>query len=359
MKPTSEQEKQLLVNSDCARYAYNWTVAQLKEWHPGDPRRSKFDLAKELRALYKTDELVWMQQGCSQAIKQAVYDADIALQNFFHGRGYPKFKSRHRCMPKFYVRPDRLKVDTMRVWIIKVGWVVTSEQLPRGITFSNPRASFDGKYWYLAVGVENDEAVIPATGEVIGVDLGIKVFATVSDGRTYPNISKSRRVRQLTMRLKRAQRKQARRYTKNKGKESSQNHRKAKAQVRLIYRKIAGIRKNHCHQVTADLVRTKPSVIVIEDLNVSGMLKNHRMSRAIAEESFAEFRRQLAYKSERNGIVLQMADRFYPSSKRCSVCGRTKERLSLGERIYRCECGAVLDRDQNAAINLARLATAH
>ena len=342
------------VNADCARFAYNWTVAQFKEWQKGDAQRSRFDLAKQLRQEYNSqEERKWLKRGSSQAIKQAVYDAHRALLNFFGGAGFPKFKSRHRTLPKYFVPSEKVKVDTMRVNLPKLGWVSTSEQLPRKTKLSNPRVTFDGKYWYLAVGAEGTEEAPKANGEPIGVDLGVKVFAKVSDNRSYPNIAKSREARRLMKKLKRAQRKQARRYRKG---ESSQNYRKAIAQVRRIHRKIAGVRSNHCHHVTADLVRNKPSVIVIEDLNVRGMMKNRRLSRAVAEVSFAEFRRQLAYKCEANGVELQAADRFYPSSKICSGCGRIKERLSLGERIFRCACGMEIDRDLNAAINLAKLA---
>ena len=347
------------INADCSRYAYNWTVARFKDWKKGDPQSSKYDLAKLLRAEYNdpNGDKRWLKQGSSQAIKQAVYDAYSALQNFFHGSGYPRFKSRHRCWPRFFVPVEKVRVDTHRVILPKVGWVVTSEQLPRAAKFSNPRVSYDGKYWYLAVGVEFGEEPQNTTNEPIGVDLGVNTFATVSDGRAYKNIAKSKEAKRLERKLKRAQRKQARRY--KKGKESSQNYRKSVAQVRSIYRRIASIRNNHCHQVTADLVRTKPRVIVIEDLNVDGMLKNHRLAKSIAEVSFAEFRRQLEYKCEWNEITLQAADRFFPSSKICNVCGNVKKRLSLSERTYHCEvCGAVINRDLNAAINLAKLAKA-
>ena len=282
----------------------------------------------------------------------------MRYKTFFHGSGFPRFKSRHRCQPRFYVPVEKVRVDTRRVNLPKVGWVVTSEQLPRNAKFSNPRVSYDGKYWYLAVGVEAEAESQKAVNEPIGVDLGVNTFATVSDGRLYKNIAKSKEVKRLERKLKRAQRRQACRY--KKGKESSQNYRKSVAQVRSIHRRMANIRNNHCHQVTADLVRTKPRVIVIEDLNVDGMLKNHRLAKSIAEVSFVEFRRQLEYKCEWNGITLQAADRFFPSSKICNVCGNVKKRLSLGERIYHCEvCGAAINRDLNAAMNLAKLAEAH
>jgi putative transposase len=160
----------------------------------------------------------------------------------------------------------------------------------------------------------------------------------------------------LTKKLKSAQRKRTKRFKKG---EVTKNYLKAKRTEQSVHRKIANIRNNACHQMTADVVKTKPSVIVIEDLNVSGMLKNHKIAKAIAEVSFAEIRRQLEYKCRLNGIELKVADRFYPSSKTCSVCGSKKEALSLSERTYHCEhCGTVIDRDLNAAINLAKLAEA-
>jgi putative transposase len=354
LKPTKQQEEQLRINADCARYAYNWTVALFKEWQKGDPHRSSYDLAKQIRVEYNSGELAWLKRGSSQAIKQAVYDAHRALLNFFRGNGFPKFKSKHRTNPKFFVPVEKVKVDTMRVNLPKLGWVVTAEQLPRKSKFSNPRVSHDGKYWYLAVGEEHQEEIPRTKGKPIGVDIGIKTFVTVSDGRIYPNIAKSKRAKMLAKKLKRVQRKQARRYRKG---ESSQNYRKVIAEVRSLHRRIANLRNNHCHQVTADLVRNKPSVIVIEDLNTKGMMKNHRLARAIAEVTFAEFRRQVEYKSEANGIEIMLAGRFFASSKMCSACGSIKEKLSLGERIYKCECGLTIDRDLNAAINLAKLAS--
>jgi putative transposase len=238
----------------------------------------------------------------------------------------------------------------------KVGWVVTSEQLPRKAKFSNPRVVNDNKYWYLTIGMEATAETVKPTGEPIGIDLGVKALATVSDGRVYQNSAKSPKVKKLVNKLKQAQRKRAKRFKKG---DVTKNYLKAKRAEQTIYRKIANIRNNACHQMTADVVRTKPSVIVIEDLNVSGMLKNHKLARASAEVSLAEIRRQLEYKCQLQGTELKVADRFYPSSKTCSVCGNKKETLSLSERTYHCEhCGAVVDRDLNAAINLAKLATA-
>ncbi|MDR0957639.1 MAG: transposase [Clostridiales bacterium] len=244
----------------------------------------------------------------------------------------------------------------MRVKLPKLGWVITSEQLPRNTKFSNPRVVFDNKYWYITVGVEVQVTNTKPTGKPIGIDVGIKILATLSNGMVYENPAKLQKVKKLTKKLKSEQRKCAKKYKKG---DVTKNYLKAKRTVQRIYRKIANIRNNACHQMTADVVKTKPSVIVIEDLNVSGMMKNHKLARAVAEVSFAEIRRQLEYKCRLNGIELKIADRFYPSSKTCSVCGNKKDTLSLSERTYHCEhCGTVIDRDLNAAINLAKLATA-
>jgi putative transposase len=344
-------------NANCARTAYNWTVSKFKNWKKGDPYQSKFDLAKELRSEYNNNpDFQFYKAADSQSVKQAVYDAHTALMNFFHGRGFPNFKHRHRCLPKFFIIADRISVGTMQVKLPKIGLMPTSEQLPRNAKFYNSRVSFNNKYWYLSVGVEIHPAVSNSNGDHIGIDLGIKTLATLSDGRVYENPAKSKKVRKLTKKLKSAQRKRAKKYKKG---DVTKNYLKAKKHEQHIYQKITNIRSNACHQMTADVVKTKPSVIVIEDLNVKGMLKNHKLARAIAEVSFAEIRRQLEYKCQRNGIELKVADRFYPSSKLCSVCGCKKEKLSLSERTYHCEhCGATIDRDLNAAINLAKLAVA-
>ncbi len=224
--------------------------------------------------------------------------------------------------------------------------------------YTNPRISFDGKYWFISVGVEKEKPVIELTGESIRIDLGIKDLAICSNGMTFKNINKTGVVKQLEKRLRRLQRRVSCKYLKNK--EGSKfvktgNIIKLENQIRLLHRKLANIRSNHIHQATNMIVKSKPSRVVMETLNIKGMMSNKHLSKAIAKQCLYEFKRQMKYKCEFNGIEFIEADKWYPSSKTCSGCGHVKKRLSLSERTYICEeCGCVIDRDYNASINLSR-----
>lgn len=246
----------------------------------------------------------------------------------------------------------------MLVLIEKVGWVKTSEQIPINPTYTNPRISFDGKYWYISVGIEQKMPNIELTEEILGIDVGVKDLAICSNGIKYKNINKTKTVRNLEKRLRRLQRKVSRKYQKNK--EGSTfvktcNIIKLEEDIRLLHRRLSNIRNNHLHQTTTEIVKTKPSRIVMETLNIKGMMKNKHLSKAIAKQGLYEFKRQIKYKCEFYGIKFIEADRFYPSSKLCSKCGNKKAKLPLSVRVYTCEeCGLKLDRDYNAALNLSR-----
>ena len=243
-------------------------------------------------------------------------------------------------------------------------------RIPKGTHYKNPRISFDGKYWYLSFSYEVPEISVELTDLVIGVDLGIKTLVTLSTGEFIENINKSRRVKQLEKQLRRKQRHLARQLQANtKGYLTTENgNRKpiykwslelcsniqeTKRKIKLIYRKLHSIRLNHLHQTTSYLVKQLPKGIVIEDLNVKGMMKNRYLAKHIQNAMFSEFRRQLEYKCLHYGIQLVVANRFYPSSKTCSYCGNIKSKLNLNERVYKCSsCGLKKDRDLNAAENL-------
>lgn len=250
------------------------------------------------------------------------------------------------------------------VLIEKVGWVKIKEQIPMNVKYTNPRISFDGKYWYISVGIEKENPIVELTNESIGIDVGIKDLAICSNGMTFKNINKSKEVKRLKKVLKRKQRKVSRKYEMNKIKKGGVNRCqykktnniiKLEKEIRLLHRRLSNIRNNHLHQVTTKIVKAKPSRVVMETLNIKGMMKNKHLSKAIATQCLYEFKRQMQYKCEFNGIEFVEADKWYPSSKICSECGHKKSRLSLSERTYICEeCGAVIDRDFNASINLSR-----
>ena len=270
----------------------------------------------------------------------------------------PRFKSKRKSKKSFYNDNIKLKVKEGKlVNIEKVGWIKTNEQLPIGVKYSNPRISYDNKYWYISVCIEQYEIQEELTDVSLGVDLGLKDLAICSDGTVYKNINKNYGVRKIEKRLQRLQRQVSRKYEKNKkGKEyvKTKNIVKLERQIQQIHRRLANIRNNYLHQTTTSIVKAKPYRVVIEDLDVSNMMKNKHLSDAIRKQGFYEFKRQLEYKCKFRGIELVVADRFYPSSKTCSHCGEIKKDLKLKDRVYKCRCGFTIDRDLNASINLSK-----
>lgn len=271
---------------------------------------------------------------------------------------FPKFKSRKNSRSSFYNDTEKRKIKTNKVLLEKVGWIKTKEQIPMNIKYTRPTVSFDGKYWYLSVGIEQESPVLELTDESIGIDVGIKDLAVCSNGMIFNNRNKTKKVKKLEKKLKRLQRKVSNKYEKNKKGviyQKTNTIKKLEQEIRIVHRKLNGIRKDHTHQATTKIVKTKPSKVVMETLNISGMMKNRHLSKAIQQQNLYEFKRQMEYKCKFYGIEFVEADKWYPSSKTCSECGHIKKQLSLSERTYICEeCGAIIDRDYNASINLSR-----
>ena len=357
--PSEIQEQKLWQSVGTARFIYNWTLARQEEnYKNGGKFISDGVLRKELTVLKKS-ELNWLSEVSNNVTKQAVKDACNAYKRFFTGLSdKPRFKTKKRSKKSFYNDNVKLKVkDNKLVNIEKVGWIKINEQLPIGVKYSNPRISYDNKYWYLSVGIEQEEVKEELTNVSLGIDLGLKDLAICSDGTVYKNINKTYVVRKIEKRLKRLQRQLSRKYEQNKkGKEyvKTKNIIKLEKQIQQVHRRLANIRNNYLHQTTTNIVKTKPYRVVIEDLAVSNMMKNKHLSDAIRKQGFYEFRRQLEYKCKFRGIELVVADRFYPSSKTCSQCGNIKKDLKLKDRVYKCSCGLNIDRDLNASINLSK-----
>ena len=356
--PTEEQEQKLWKSVGTARFIYNWTLNRQEESYKNGGKFIKdSDLRKEITRL-KKDKLSWLNEVSNNVAKQSVKDCCNAYKNFFKGLvDKPKFKSRKKSKPSFYNDTSKLKAKEKSVLIEKIGWVKTKEQLPMDVKYTNPRISYDNKYWYLSVGIEEEMPVVQLTGESLGIDVGIKDLAVCSNGMTFKNINKSKEVTRLKKSLKRKQRQCSRKYEKNKkGKEyvKTKNITKLENQIKLIHRRLSNIRLNYIHQVTRMIVKTKPSRIVMEDLNIKGMMKNKHLSKAIAEQCLYDFKLKMKYKCEFCGIDFVEADRYYPSSKLCSCCGSIKKDLKLKDRIYKCSCGLNINRDYNASINLSR-----
>ena len=359
LHPTKEQEQKLWQSAGTARWAYNWALERQKEnYETGGKFMQDAVLRKELTQLKKTEEFNWLNNVSATCSLQAIKDACLAYKRFFKNQSrFPNFKSRKKHKPSFYQRDDHLKFKNGMAVLEKIGWVKMAEHLPEGKCFC-PRIKHDGLNWFLAVSV--DIEVAPNNSktitESIGIDIGIKELAVISTGEIIKNINKTREVRRLTKKLKRLQYQASRQYEKRKKEnyktEKSSNLLKLEREIRLIYKRLNDIRTNHLHQTTSKLVKANPEYIVIEDLNVSGMMKNKHLARAISEQKLYEFRRQLEYKCQWYGVRLIIADRFYPSSKTCSRCGQIKKDLKLSDRTYHCDCGLHIDRDLNASINL-------
>ena len=379
LKPTTEQEILFRKSAGVSRWAYNFFLGENERIYReyidngkiGKKSISEGDVRKYINNVLKPTTHSWLKEVGSNVMKQGVKDASLALQRYFKGlSGKPKFKSKHKDRPSFYVNYESLSRKQGGFQGEKIGFVKTSEALPKlnkNEKYSNPRITFNGKYWYLSVGYEVQENTVELTDESLGIDLGVKDLAICSNGKVYKNINKTQRVKKLEKKLKREQRKLSRKienniqsYKSNRNPiykrplKECHNVQKQNRLIRNIHRKLANIRQNYLHQTTTEIVKTKPSRIVMESLNVSEMMKNKHLSKAIQQQKFYEFKRQIEYKSKLNGIEFIQVDKFYPSSKTCSCCGNIKKDLKLSDRMYKCDvCGLVIDRDYNASINLA------
>ena len=383
LKPTPKQEILFWKSAGVARWAYNYFLSEqervwkeyLANGKTGAKSVCEGAVRKHINHVLKRTTHTWLSEVGSNVMKQAVKDANTAYQAYFKGISEkPCYKSKHKSKPSFYVNYESLSRRNGGFHGEKIGLVKTSEplpKLPKGKKYSNPHISFDGKYWYLSVGYEVSEIKCKLTGESIGIDLGIKDLAICSNGKTYKNINKSHEVRRLEKVLKREQRKLSRMQERNiscykivgnkripvfiKPLEECRNFQKQKRRIKLRHRKLTNIRNNYLHQTTTEIVKTKPSRIVMETLNVKGMMKNRHLAKAIQKQKFYEFKRQIAYKCQKNGIEMVEVPTFYPSSKTCSCCGCIRSDLKLSDRVYRCnECGLVINRDLNASLNLAK-----
>jgi putative transposase len=355
LHPNIEQEQKLFESAGIARYAYNWTLGKQEEnYKNGNKFIQDGELRKEFTKL-KNDE-VWLNNYSNNITKQAIKDACNAYKKFFKGLSkYPKFKSRKHTTPSFYQDTYKIKFKGKLVRIEKVGWINIAEEIPVS-KYWNPRITFDGLNWYLSIGVEEERLLNSPKTEPIGIDLGIKDLAVVSNGQFYKNINKTKKMKKLKKRLKRQQKRASKLYEKIKRKElvtKSNNLKKLELQIKKTYKTMTNIRTNHIHQMTSKLVKANPEYIVIEDLNIKGMMKNKHLSDAIQEQKLYEVIRQFQYKCEWYVVKLIQADRFYPSSKTCSECGYIHRELNLKDRTFICpSCGFIEDRDYNASINL-------
>ena len=367
INPTEEQKARIRRTIGTCRYVYNFYLGHNKALHDnGEKFMTGKDFSLWLNNEYIPDnpDKTWIREVYSKAVKKSIEDGCTAFTRFFkHQSDFPKFKKKGKSDVKMYfVRNNpkdcqcerhRLKIPTLSwVRIKEKGYIPTTKD---GYMIRSGTVSVKAGRFYVSVLVEIPDINIDNnSNEGIGIDLGLKDFAIVSNGKTYRNINKSAGLKKLEKQLIREQRSLSRKYESLKKGESTQraNIQKQKLKVQKLHHKMDNIRTDYINKTIAEIVKTKPSYITIEDLNVKGMMKNRCLSKAVASQKFYEFRTRLKAKCDENGIELRVADRFYPSSKTCHHCGSVRKNLKLSDRIYRCECGYVADRDFNAALNL-------
>ena len=364
--PTKEQEDLMWKHIGCSRFIYNYMLAKQEElYKAGEKHLSAFDMMNLLKPLKKDGEHDWLYDVSSVTLQRVCGDLNEAYQGVFKKRtGFPKFKSRKKSKPNFPVGTQDLWFDESRnVHVSKLGRVKfkTDFEFPVGTghKYSNARISNINGKWMLSFGMECENQAPELTDYSVGIDLGIKDSAVVAcnnEKLVFPNINKSHKVRLLKKQIIHLQRSISRKYETNKVGRiylETENIKRERQKLRKLYAKLSNIRNNYIHQSTHKIVSLLPKRVVMEDLNVQGMMKNRHLSKAIQEQCFYEWLRQMKYKCEWRGIEFVQASRFYPSSKTCHKCGCVKHNLKLKDRTYVCdECGYVEDRDFNAALNL-------
>ena len=365
--PTKSQEALIWKHIGSCRFIWNYMLSeQEKLYDLGERHLSAFDMINLLKPLKNDGEHKWLYEVSNTSLQIACQDLDKAYKSFFKKQsGFPKFKSRKRSKPNYPICATGFYFSAGKVQIQKLGKVKykTDFDLPQGwdAKFSNPHISFINGKWILTFGMECENQAPELTEKKVGIDLGVKDLAVVAidnESAVFHNINKSQSVRKLKRKMIYLQRSISRKYEQNRvGNKyfKTNNILRQEIKLRRLHTRLSNIRNNYIHQCTHYIVSKLPCRVVMEDLNVSGMMKNKHLSKAIQEQCFFEFIRQMKYKCEWNGIEFIQVSRFYPSSKTCSNCGCIKHDLKLSDRTYSCsECGFVIDRDLNAAINLMK-----
>ena len=367
INPTEEQKVKIRKTIGTCRYIYNFYLAHNKELHDNGEKfmsGKSFSVWLNNEYLPQNPDKLWIKEVSSKSVKHSIENGCVAFTRFFkHQSAFPNFKKKGRSDVKMYFvknNPKDCRCERHRINIPSLGWVRMKEKgyfptTKDGYVIKSGHVSIKADRYYVSVLIEiPNNKIANNSNKGIGIDLGLKDFAIVSNGKTYKNINRSTRIKKLEKQLIREQRSLSRKYENLKKGESTQraNIQKQKLKVQKLHHKMDNIRTDYINKTIAEIVKTKPSYITIEDLNVKGMMKNRCLSKAVASQKFYEFRTKLKAKCDENGIELRVADRFYPSSKTCHHCGSVRKNLKLSDRIYRCECGYVADRDLNAALNL-------
>ncbi|WP_242261198.1 transposase [Bacillus cereus group sp. BfR-BA-01453] len=367
IKPTTEQVSKIRQTIGVCRYVYNLYISKNKEAYESEGKfLSGYDFSKWLNNIHTKECDQWIKEVSSKAVKQAIMNGDKAFKRFFKGLSqFPRYKKKRKQDVKCYF-PKNNKTDWTverhRVKVPTIGWIRLKEYgyIPKNATVKSGTVYQRAGRYFVSVLCERAEIrVKPMLNKVgLGIDLGLKDFAVRSDGKTHKNINKTVQVKKIEKRLKREQRSLSRKFEnlKKRGEQPVTNKRaninKNILRVQQLHARLANIRIEYVKSIVTNVVKTKPTFITVEDLNVKGMMKNKHLSKAVAQQCFYAFKTWLSTKCREYGIELRQADRFYPSSKICSCCGQKKTDLKLSDRVYTCDCGNVMDRDLNAAINL-------
>ena len=367
INPSEEQKVKIRKTIGTCRFIYNFYLAHNKELHENGKKfmsSNKFRVWLNNEYLPNHPDYSWIKAAYSKAVTQAVNNGQIAFTRFFnHKSTFPRFKKKGKSNVKMYFvknNPKDCRCERHRINIPSLGWVRIKEKgyIPTtkdGYVIKSGHVSIKADRYYVSVLIEiPDNRIANNSNEGIGIDLGLKDFVVVSNGTSYKNINKSAKLKKLEKQLIREQRSLSRKYenVKKGGPTQRANIQKQRLKVQKLHHRIDNIRTDYINKTIAEIVKTKPSYITIEDLNVSGMMKNKHLSKAVASQKFYEFRTKLQAKCNENGIELRVVDRWFPSSKTCHCCGAIKKDLKLSDRTFTCDCGYIEDRDFNAALNL-------
>lgn len=327
-----------------ARFVYNWALDKWNNNYKNGLKTSALKLKKEFNRI-KKEQYPWVYEVTKTATERSFINVGKAFSNFFSEKSkYPKFKKKGKSKDSFYISNDKLQIDNFRVKIPKLGWVKMTESLRFSGKIMNAAVSRIADKWFISISVEtNDGYKLVKNQDSVGVDLGIKKLATLSNGET---VTGPKPLKKLKKKLRRLSKSLSRK------KPGSKNREKATEKIARLHYRIACIRQDVLHKLTHDLT-TKYNKIAVENLNIKGMVQNRRLAKAIIDMGFFEFRRQLNYKSILTCSKVIAVNRFFPSSKLCSGCKNKKQDLKLSDRVYHCDkCGLTIDRDLNAAINI-------
>ena len=370
IRPTEDQAMKIRRTIGVCRFVYNLYIATNQERYKQKQRfMNGMDFSKWLNNEYlpNNPDKFWVKEVSSKSVKQSIMNAETAYKRFFKGQGkFPRFKKKSRSDVKMYfVKTDAkatIQCQRHRIKIPTLGWIRFKEYgyFPQDGSIHSGTVSIVAGRYYVSVLADVEPPAKPVLNDHgIGIDLGVKELAVISDGTVYKNINKTKEVKHLEKKLKREQRSLSRKYESykklsniEKGKATRHNILQQQLIVQRVHQRLTNIRADYINKMVSELVKTKPAWITIEDLNVKGMMKNRHLSKAIAVQEFCSVRTKLTSKCAENGIELRIVDRFYPSSKTCHECGIIKKDLKLSDRIYECECGYRTDRDLNAALNL-------